>query len=327
MITARGLARSYTTRRGVVRAVRGVDLDVAAGEIVALLGPNGAGKTTTLRMLTTLLRPSAGTARVAGCDLVADPNGVRRRIGYVAQHGGAAPDCRVLEDLVLQGRIHGLSKAESKRRAERLAAELDLNGLGGRVSRTLSGGQRRRLDLALGLIHEPRLVFLDEPTTSLDPQSRANLWQHIRRLREERGITVVVTTHYLDEADSLADRVLVVDRGRVVASGSPDELKRALGGDALLLDVERVEDAVRCLEALPGVGEVHIGPDGVRCRVRDGGTALPTVLRALDAASVPLRSVQMRRPTLDDVFLDLTGRALREAGEATPAGEEVDSVA
>ncbi|MDQ2588701.1 ATP-binding cassette domain-containing protein [Saccharothrix yanglingensis] len=327
MITARGLARDYTTRRGVVRAVRGVDLDVAAGEIVALLGPNGAGKTTTLRMLTTLLRPSAGTARVAGCDLVADPDGVRRRIGYVAQHGGSAPDCRVLEDLVLQGRIHGLSKAESKRRAERLAAELDLNGLGGRVSRTLSGGQRRRLDLALGLIHEPRLVFLDEPTTSLDPQSRANLWQHIRRLREERGITVVVTTHYLDEADSLADRVLVVDQGRVVASGSPDELKRALGGDALLLGVERVDDAVRCLEALPGVAEVHIGPDGVRCRVRDGETALPTVLRALDAAGVPLRSVQMRRPTLDDVFLDLTGRALREAGEATPADEEVDSVA
>ncbi|WP_367127511.1 ATP-binding cassette domain-containing protein [Saccharothrix sp. HUAS TT1] len=326
MITARGLARSYTTRRGVVEAVRGVDLDVAAGEIVALLGPNGAGKTTTLRMLTTLLRPTAGTARVAGCDLVADPNGVRRRIGYVAQHGGAAPDCRVLEDLVLQGRIHGLAKAESTRRAERLAAELDLNGLGGRVSKTLSGGQRRRLDLALGLIHEPRLVFLDEPTTSLDPQSRANLWQHIRRLREQRGITVVVTTHYLDEADSLADRVLVVDRGLVVASGSPDELKRALGGDTLLLGVDGVDDAVRCLAGVPGVGDVHTGPDGVRCRVRDGETALPVVLRALDAARVPLRSVQLHRPTLDDVFLDLTGRALREAGEAPPT-EEVGSAA
>src|SRR6476469_1063168 len=217
MIAARGLARSFRTKAGPVDAVRGVDIDVRAGEIVGLLGPNGAGKTTTLRMLTTLLMPSAGTATVAGHDLIRDPREVRRRIGYVAQVG-AMPSAGTIvgEELVTQARLQGLSKADAVARLTDVAPRLDLGGLEGRALLELSGGQRRRFDVALGLMHSPPLVFLDEPTTGLDPQSRANLWQHIRALRDDQGATIVLTTHYLDEADALADRLLVMDNGTIV---------------------------------------------------------------------------------------------------------------
>ena len=240
VISARGLARTFRTRRSTVEAVAGVDIDVAGGELVGFLGPNGAGKTTTLRMLTTLLEPTAGEATVAGHDLRTDPTGVRRRIGYVGQNGGAGPDCPVRDELVLQGRFYGLTADAAARRADELLDQLDLAGTGDRIVQTLSGGQRRRLDIAMGLMHLPTLLFLDEPSTGLDPQSRANLWQHIRSLHAEHGTTLFLTTHYLDEADALCDRILVIDQGLIVAEGAPDELKREVSGDLVTVGADRV---------------------------------------------------------------------------------------
>jgi ABC-2 type transport system ATP-binding protein len=320
MIEARGLARTFKSRGRTVEAVRGVDLDVAAGELVGFLGPNGAGKTTTLRMLTTLLRPTAGSATVGGCDLLADPLGVRRQIGYVAQGGGTAPECRVIEEVEIQGRFYGLTKADAIRRGADLATQLDLAGLEQQFVKTLSGGQKRRLDIALGLIHSPGLVFLDEPTTGLDPQSRANLWEHIRSLRAEHGVTVFLTTHYLDEADSLCDRILVIDNGRIVAEGSPDELKSRVSGDGITVEVPAgsVADAAEIAGRLSGAHEVSAADNTVRFRVPRGDTALPELLRALDGRDIAMTSVQVHRPSLDDVFLTLTGRSLRDA-ETAPA--------
>ncbi|MFE7553419.1 ABC transporter ATP-binding protein [Streptomyces gardneri] len=233
IISTAGLARTFTGRSGPVEAVRGIDLTVRPGEILGLLGPNGAGKTTTLRMLTTLLAPTGGAATVAGHDLVKDPAAVRRRIGYVAQSGGLDPQETVRSELVLQGRLYGLDRTRANARAEELAVDLDLTELLDRPTPALSGGQRRRLDLAMGLTHRPEILFLDEPTTGLDPGSRADLWTLVRRLRDEHGTTVVLTTHYLDEADALADRIVVVDRGTVVAEGSPAALKAAHGAATL----------------------------------------------------------------------------------------------
>ncbi|WP_318207873.1 ABC transporter ATP-binding protein [Streptomyces sp. SJL17-1] len=235
IISTAGLARTFTTRSGPVEAVRGIDLTVRPGEILALLGPNGAGKTTTLRMLTTLLPPTGGAATVAGHDLVRDPAAVRRRIGYVAQSGGLDPQETVRSELVTQGRLYGMNRARATARAEELAADLGLTELLDRRTPALSGGQRRRLDLAMGLTHRPEILFLDEPTTGLDPGSRADLWALVRRLRDEHGTTVVLTTHYLDEADTLADRLVVVDKGTVVAEDTPAGLK-AVHGAATLQD-------------------------------------------------------------------------------------------
>src|SRR6478736_4035150 len=255
MIHARGLARTYKTRRGDVDAVRGVDLDVEAGEIVGFLGPNGAGKTTTLRMLTTLLRPTRGEATVAGADLRRDPGTVRRRIGYVAQSGSTSSEARAGEEVVDHALLYGVERSVAVARGQELFGQLELDGLWDRKCGTLSGGQRRRLDIALGLIHTPRLVFLDEPTTGLDPQARANLWTHVRGLRDTRGSTVFLTTHYLDEADALCDRILVIDSGAIVASGTPDQLKSQVGGDVLTVTVQRADqiaDVARLVGALPG---------------------------------------------------------------------------
>jgi ABC-2 type transport system ATP-binding protein len=230
VISAAGLARTFTTGRGTVEAVRGVDLRVHEGEVLGLLGPNGAGKTTTLRMLTTLLAPTGGAAQVAGHDLAGDPAGVRAACGHVAQSGGVDAGITVREELVTQGRMYRLSRSEAVRRAAELAEELDLTGLLDRPCGALSGGQRRRLDLAMALTHRPKVLFLDEPTTGLDPAGRADLWDLVRRQRAEHGTTVVLTTHYLDEADALADRLVVVDRGVVVAEGTPAALKLRYGG-------------------------------------------------------------------------------------------------
>jgi ABC-2 type transport system ATP-binding protein len=330
MIEARGLARTFRARGRTVEAVRGVDLDVAAGELVGFLGPNGAGKTTTLRMLNTLLRPTAGRATVAGCDLLADPLGVRRRIGYVAQGGGTTPELKVSEEMVLQGRFYGLSKSDATRRAGELMERMDIADLGERVIKTLSGGQRRRLDVALGLLHDPRLVFLDEPSTGLDPQSRANLWGHIRSLRDSHDTTVFLTTHYLDEADALCDRILVIDYGKIVAEGTPDELKAKVSGDRVEVGVagEHVATTAEVAAKLPDAHEISTVESMVRFRVPRGDTALPELLRALDAASIPMVSVQVFRPTLDDVFLTMTGRSLREAeaeGAPPPDDSTVDA--
>ncbi|MFD6290168.1 ABC transporter ATP-binding protein [Streptomyces sp. NPDC060205] len=238
IISTAGLARTFPTKRGPVEAVRGIDLTVAPGEILGLLGPNGAGKTTTLRMLTTLLAPTGGAATVAGHDLAGDPAGVRRACGYVAQSGGVDPQVSVREELVTQGRLYRLTKRQAVERADELARDLGLTDLLDRKTAALSGGRRRRLDIALGLVHRPKVLFLDEPTTGLDPASRADLWDLVRRLRTEHGTTVVLTTHYLDEADALADRLVIVDGGVVVAEGTPSALKLRYGGsiDATLQD-------------------------------------------------------------------------------------------
>jgi ABC-2 type transport system ATP-binding protein len=319
VIHARGLARTFRTRRGAVEAVAGVDIDVAPGELVGFLGPNGAGKTTTLRMLTTLLTPTAGSASVAGHDLASDPAGVRRNIGYVGQGGGAGVDCLVGEELVLQARLYGIPAAEARRRAADLVERLELLGAEGRVVRTLSGGQRRRLDIAMGLVHVPRLLFLDEPSTGLDPQSRANLWDHIRGLHSEHGITLFLTTHYLDEADALCDRILVIDRGRIVAEGTPDALKRRVSGDLVLVGAGEPERVARIAERLGHVSELTVDDRTARFRVPDGASVLPGLLRELDAAGIAMTSVEVRRPSLDDVFLTLTGRTLRDAEEKVSA--------
>ena len=230
-IVTSGLSRTFAAPGGAVHAVCGLDLTVAAGEVVGFLGQNGAGKTTTVRMLTTLLVPSGGRAAVAGCDLREDPAGVRRRIGYVAQSGGVDPAVSVGEELVTQARLHRLPRAAARERATELAAALGLQDLLARPTGALSGGQRRRVEIALGMVNLPDVLFLDEPTTGLDPGSRGELWELVRRVRAERGTTVFLTTHYLDEADALADRIVIIDGGRVVADGGSTELKRRATGD------------------------------------------------------------------------------------------------
>jgi ABC-2 type transport system ATP-binding protein len=313
MIEARGLTRTFTMRGHPVEAVRGIDLDVAAGELVGFLGPNGAGKTTTLRMLATLLRPTAGTATVAGVDLRTDPAGVRARIGYVGQGNGGGADQRVDQELVMQARLYGLTPAGARERMRSLVAAFELTEVTDRLVATLSGGQKRRLDIALGVLHRPRLVFLDEPSTGLDPQSRGNLWQHVRDLREHDRATIFLTTHYLDEADALCDRIVVIDHGRIVAQGSPDELKSRVSGDLVQLGVSDATRAAELAAAVPGSTELRRGEKSVSFRVPRGDTVLPSLLRELDRTEVTVDSVATHRPTLDDVFLSLTGRSLRDA--------------
>ncbi|WP_017572437.1 daunorubicin resistance protein DrrA family ABC transporter ATP-binding protein [Nocardiopsis halotolerans] len=322
MIHTRGLTRSFRVGKDVVEAVRGVDIDVARGELVALLGPNGAGKSTTLRMLTTLLEPTSGTAVVAGHDVRAEPAKVRRGIGFVGQGHGAGDDQRAEEELYTQGLLYGLDRRTARRRADELLDQLELGAAVGREVTKLSGGQRRRLDIAMGLIHEPDLLFLDEPSTGLDPHSRANLWEHITRLRDRLGTTVVLTTHYLDEADDMAERILVIDHGRVIADGSADELKGKVSGDLVTFTVsdgERARAAAGIAERTPSAGAAEVIEDvgrdpEVRLRVERGDAVLPELLRELDAAGISLLTVGVKRPTLDDVFLTLTGRSLREEG-------------
>jgi len=337
VIHTRGLTRHFRVKGEVVEAVRGIDIDVEEGELVAFLGPNGAGKSTSLRMLTTLLPPTAGTAIVAGCDIRTDPLGARRRIGYIGQGRGSGDQFRVRDELVFQGRFHGLSRAAARRRADELLATLGLEAVATRVASTLSGGQRRRLDIALGLMHRPELLFLDEPATGLDPHNRANLWEHIRRLREEHGTTIFLTTHYLDEADTMAERVMIIDHGRVIADDTPERLKSDLAGDRITVTVGKGEDA-RAAEIAARIPTAHEittgrqapdaagpsaapqegpdeGADTVTFRVKNGPAVLPELVRALDAAGLWTVATEVRRPTLDDVFLALTGRSLRESDQ------------
>jgi ABC-2 type transport system ATP-binding protein len=318
MIHARGLVQTFTTKQGrkkvPVQAVDGVDLDVAEGEVVGFLGPNGAGKTTTLRMLTTLLRPTAGTATVAGYDVVRESQQVRRSIGYVSQAGGVSSYARAGDEVVDHGMLYGLSQAEAQKRGQELFEQLELPGLWGRTSKQMSGGQKRRLDIVMGLVHDPTLIFLDEPTTGLDPQARANLWEHIADLRRRRGATVFLTTHYLDEADALSDRIMIIDQGRIIASDTAENLKAAVSGDLVDLQVAdptRVSDAATALQAI--AESVQVEGQHVSGRVARAGQAVPGLLRALDHSTIDLASIEVHRPTLDDVFLTLTGRTLRDA--------------
>jgi len=327
VIHARGLVQTFHTKHGrqktEVRAVDGVDLDVEEGEVVGFLGPNGAGKTTTLRMLTTLLTPTAGTATVAGYDVVRESVQVRRSIGYVSQAGGAFSSARAGDEVVDHGMLYGLSKQVCEERGRQLFEQMNLDGLWTRMPKNMSGGQKRRLDIVMGLIHEPRLVFLDEPTTGLDPQARANLWEHIRDLRARRGATVFLTTHYLDEADALSDRILIIDQGRIVAADTSDNLKTQVSGDLVhleLVDVDQVAEAARKLASLGDArSEVEVDGRHVRGRVPRAGRSVQGLLRDLDRSGIDLDSIEVHRPTLDDVFLALTGRSLRDAESTKPA--------
>jgi len=316
MIEARGLTRTFKNRGVTVEAVRGVDLEVKAGEIVGLLGPNGAGKTTTQRMLATLLIPTSGEATVAGSDLRRDPIGVRRQLGYVSQSGGTNPAAKVDEELVTQAQLYGMSRAAAQQRAIELRAMLDLAELGDRVIKTLSGGQRRRLDVALGLMHDPKLVFLDEPSTGLDPQTRANLWTHIRALRDRREGTILLTTHYLEEADALCDRIMIMDAGKIVASGTPAELKRRISGDLVTFEVDDISRAAELLRGQSAARDVTTVDRGLRITVDRGETQAVPLMRVLDDAGVKVGSLHIAHPSLDDVFLTLTGRSLRDAPSA-----------
>jgi ABC-2 type transport system ATP-binding protein len=332
VITTRDLRKSFAAKGGRVEAVRGVSIDVGQGEIFGFLGPNGAGKTTTLRMLTTLLPIDSGVATVAGFDVAARPRRVRQRIGYVSQLGGADELATGRENLILQGRLYGASRAKVAPRAEVLIGLLELAEFADRRVITYSGGQRRRLDIALGIVHEPSVLFLDEPTTGLDPQSRANLWDHIRALREA-GTTVFLTTHYLEEADVLCDRLMIMDHGQIVAEGAPRTLKQQVAGDSITITLRAGHQgagaAAVALRDQPYVRELESADGQVRLYVDDGGTALPEIIRVLDAAGIEVRSITMSEPSLDDVFLLQTGRSLRESsdGAAAPAGETKKEVA
>ena len=306
MIRTRELSYRYTMRGGVtVPAVTDLDLDVGDGEVIGFLGRNGAGKTTTVRMLTTLLTPTAGSAVVAGHDVVTARREVRRRIGYVAQ-ASAVTDHLVGDELRTQAELYGLGRRGAARRASELAERFGLTGLTDRSSKRLSGGQRRRYDLALGLVHSPRVLFLDEPTTGLDPQSRAELWSYLRRLRTEHGVTVFLSTHYLDEADQLCDRVVIIDAGRVVAVDTAEALKRRVAGDAVTLLTDQVGETARVVSAAFPEVAVHPGADRVQFQLGDAQRRMAELLRELDRAGVALVEVAVKRPTLDDVFLRLT---------------------
>jgi ABC-2 type transport system ATP-binding protein len=317
MIETSGLRKSFHTGKGrksaTVEAVRGIDLNVREREIFGFLGPNGAGKTTTLRMLATLLPPDGGDAKVAGVDLRTEPAEVRKRVGYVAQGGGTWEQVTAREELALQARMHGIGKAEAWRRAAAAIEAFQLTDYADRRCKTYSGGQRRRVDIALGVIHSPRVLFLDEPTAGLDPQSRAHMWEEVRRLRAE-GMTVFITTHYLEEADALCDRIAIIDHGRIVAEGTPEELKREIAGDILALSLNgSTQRAADLLATEPYVHDLEVREEGrLRLHVDAGATAIPRIMRTLDSSGVELGSIELHRPSLDDVFLTKTGRSLRD---------------
>ena len=317
-VEARQLVKTYAVRgeKHGIRALDGLDISVPRGMIYGLLGPNGAGKSTTVKILTSLARPDSGEARVEGVDVLARPGQVRHMIGVVAQRSGADPTATGRENLILQGRLYGLRGASVRARAEELLAHFGLTEAAGRLVRTYSGGMQRRLDVALGLIHRPAVLFLDEPTTGLDPESRAAMWQEIARLAGGEGMTVLLTTHYLEEADRLASRLAIVDRGRVVTSGTPDELKGELRGDAVQVELPADADPARVrrvLEALPAVRDVVIAGRDVSARSDDGAAAVPVVLAGLQRAGVNAASVAVARPSLDDVYLRHTGRRYSES--------------
>jgi ABC-2 type transport system ATP-binding protein len=311
-IEAEGLVKSY----GEVRALEGLDLAVPAGTVFALLGPNGAGKSTTVKILTTLARADEGSARVAGSDVFAEAAKVRRRIGVVAQRSGADIALTARENLVMQGRIHGVGGARLRQRVDDLLAHFGLIEAADRVVRGYSGGMRRRLDIAAALINRPEVLFLDEPTTGLDPEVRVSMWEEISRLRSEEGLTILLTTHYLEEADRLASSVAIMDRGRIVAAGSPEDLKGELHGDAIQVELRNgsANGAVEAaLHGIEGVREMALDGRVLRARVEHGATAVPAVLAALEARAISVASVTVARPSLDDVYLRHTGRDFARA--------------
>ena len=319
-IVAEGLEKRY----GEVQALAGVSFRVAAGEVFALLGPNGAGKSTTVKVLTTLTRPDGGRVEVAGHDVAREPDAVRRSIGYVPQSSGIDRDATGRENLLLQGRIQGIGGDELRDRVDELLDLVGITGAAGRVVRGYSGGMKRRLDVALGLVHRPQVLFLDEPTTGLDPEARAAMWEELGVLAHRESLTILLTTHYLEEADQLADRLAIVSRGRVVVEGRPDDLKQSLEGEVVEVEIadRAVEDAAAVVRALAEVREVTLSGRRLRSRVADGARAVPTILAALDGRGVGVESVTMQRPTLDNVYLHYTGREFSAEDEAGTGGGE-----
>ena len=316
-IEARDLVKTYP---GGVRALDGLGFAVEPGTVFGLLGPNGAGKSTTVKILTTLSRPDSGLARVAGLDVTRRPDQVRHAIGCVAQKSAVDREATGRENLTLQGHLYGLRGRELKRRADQLLERFDLTEAADRVARTYSGGMQRKLDVAMGLVHRPQVLFLDEPTTGLDPEARADMWQEISRLAAQEGLTILLTTHYLEEADRLARRLAIVDRGRVVAEGSPEELKGELHGDAIHVELGEPESNGRvhhALQRVAGVREVVLdaGARTVHARVAESSSAVPAVLAALEAEGVKVASVTVARPSLDDVYLRYAGRAFAKADQ------------
>lgn len=318
IIEAHGLTKRFTVKKKTVEAVTDLTFSVARGELVAFLGPNGAGKSTSLRMLTTLIPPTSGTARVVGHDVLSNPAAVRARIGYVGQLNSGSFSQRARDELLSQGAFYGMPRAATVARADELIESLDLSGFATRTVQQLSGGQKRRLDIALGLMHAPPLLFLDEPSTGLDPQSRANLWQHILDLRTRFGTTVFLTTHYLEEADRYAERVMVMDQGRVIADDTAARLKAELAGDVLTLGFGSVDDADRAAPLVARLSGREVQRDAAAELVvtaPEGAALLPQAVRELDAAGITVNRATGVPPTLDDVFLSLTGRTLRDADQ------------
>jgi ABC-2 type transport system ATP-binding protein len=315
-IAVRDLTKTY---KGNVRALRGVSFDVAPGAVFGLLGPNGAGKSTTVKILTTLSRADSGTAAVGGVDVNAHPDRVRRLIGCVAQQSACDLEATGFENLALQGQLYGMHGVELRSRAHELLAQFGLSDAAKRITKTYSGGMQRKLDVAMGLMHRPKVLFLDEPTTGLDPQARAEMWTEISRLARDEGLTVLLTTHYLEEADKLADDLAIVDDGVVVARGAPEALKSELRGDAVAIEFATEPDG----ETLRGwverneLREVTIEGRSMRGRADNGAAALPSVLVALESAGLPVASATVARPSLDDVYLRHTGHAYEAAGRQT----------
>jgi ABC-2 type transport system ATP-binding protein len=323
-IEVRGLEKTYA--KGV-RALDGLSFSVEEGEVFGLLGPNGAGKSTTVRILVTLTSPDAGSATVAGYDVVRQPDAVRSAIGYVPQNSGVDVHATGRENLFLQGRVQRVPPRLLRRRVDELLEVFGIGGYADRIVRTYSGGMKRRLDIALGLVHRPKVFFLDEPTTGLDPEARAAMWEELERLAAAEKLTILLTTHYLEEADRLAARIAVVSRGRVAVEGVPEVLKRELRGDSVTLELEdgRPDEAAAIVAELGGVEEALLDGRLLRARVEHGAQAVPVILSALEGAGITVASVTVARPSLDDVYLHATGRDFKaedEAGVGRPAGRE-----
>lgn len=312
MIITKGLGKIFRNGNNTVEAVKNVNLQVGQGQIFGFLGPNGAGKTTTMRILTTLMTPSTGTASIVGCDLLRNPKQIRQKIGYVSQKGGCYEFATGYENLVLQGRLYGLSKSKAIENAEKLIKAFNMEDYCKRKVMTYSGGQRRHIDLGMGVMHKPKLLFLDEPTTGLDPTSRATFWNVIKNLQAE-GITIFLTTHYLDEADSLCDTICIMDHGEIVAEGSTPELKRQISGDIIEIGMDPVyfEQAKALLKARRDINETLTLGKIMKLYVEAGEKALPEILPLFVEAKIPIITLEMSRPSLDEVFLRKTGHSLR----------------
>jgi ABC-2 type transport system ATP-binding protein len=318
VVVTEDLKKYFPSRNGPVKAVDGVNLEVFPGEIFGFLGPNGAGKTTTLRILTTLVKADSGAATIAGFDVLREPGDVRRNIGYVGQAGGADRPATGRENLILQGRLYDMTLQQAKERAAELIAALDLTEFADRIAHTYSGGQLRRLDVALGIMHRPKVLFLDEPTTGLDPQNRANLWIQIGKLRD-MGVTVFLTTHYLEEADTLSDRLAIMDHGKIVAEGTPTALKKLVAGDTIsvgLMDDRKNAAIAALLAQKPYVRDFTVDDCHLRIVVEEGSKVMPELLRLFDQESIEVATITLAVPTLDDVFLKQTGRTLRDTESA-----------